>query len=112
MLWPGLAIFVTVLAFNLFGDGLRDALDPPIPLSSSFFSHARLADPPAGTQEKVSYMRKRVFMATAIGAVVAVVSPPVAAEAVGAPAVAEARRPPPTRPSAQSSTRPMPRAAR
>jgi ABC-type dipeptide/oligopeptide/nickel transport system permease subunit len=22
------AIFVTVLAFNLFGDGLRDALDP------------------------------------------------------------------------------------
>ena len=28
MLWPGLAIFFTVLAFNLFGDGLRDALDP------------------------------------------------------------------------------------
>jgi len=28
MLWPGLAIFVTVLAFNLLGDGLRDALDP------------------------------------------------------------------------------------
>jgi peptide/nickel transport system permease protein len=28
MLWPGLAIFLTVLAFNLFGDGLRDALDP------------------------------------------------------------------------------------
>ncbi len=28
MLWPGLAIFITVLAFNLFGDGLRDALDP------------------------------------------------------------------------------------
>jgi len=27
-LFPGLAIFVTVLAFNLFGDGLRDALDP------------------------------------------------------------------------------------
>jgi peptide/nickel transport system permease protein len=27
-IWPGLAIFVTVLAFNLFGDGLRDALDP------------------------------------------------------------------------------------
>jgi peptide/nickel transport system permease protein len=25
---PGIAIFVTVLAFNLFGDGLRDALDP------------------------------------------------------------------------------------
>jgi peptide/nickel transport system permease protein/oligopeptide transport system permease protein len=28
MIFPGLAIFITVLAFNLFGDGLRDALDP------------------------------------------------------------------------------------
>ena len=28
MLFPGLAIFFTVLAFNLFGDGLRDAFDP------------------------------------------------------------------------------------
>ncbi|GAB3868870.1 ABC transporter permease [Kibdelosporangium lantanae] len=28
MIFPGVAIFVTVLAFNLFGDGLRDALDP------------------------------------------------------------------------------------
>lgn len=28
MTWPGIAIFVTVLGFNLFGDGLRDALDP------------------------------------------------------------------------------------
>lgn len=28
MVFPGLAIFVTVLAFNLFGDGVRDALDP------------------------------------------------------------------------------------
>jgi len=27
-LFPGIAIFVTVLGFNLFGDGLRDALDP------------------------------------------------------------------------------------
>jgi peptide/nickel transport system permease protein len=26
--FPGLAIFVTVLGFNLFGDGIRDALDP------------------------------------------------------------------------------------
>jgi peptide/nickel transport system permease protein len=25
---PGSALFITVLAFNLFGDGLRDALDP------------------------------------------------------------------------------------
>ena len=28
MFWPGLAIFATVMAFNLFGDGLRDAFDP------------------------------------------------------------------------------------
>jgi glutathione transport system permease protein len=27
---PAIAIFVTVLAFNLLGDGLRDALDPKI----------------------------------------------------------------------------------
>ena len=27
-LFPGIAIFITVLGFNLFGDGLRDALDP------------------------------------------------------------------------------------
>lgn len=26
--WPGLAIFVTVIAANLLGDGLQDALDP------------------------------------------------------------------------------------
>ncbi len=28
LIFPGLAISLTVLAFNLFGDGLRDALDP------------------------------------------------------------------------------------
>ena len=28
MFFPGIALFITVLAFNLFGDGLRDALDP------------------------------------------------------------------------------------
>jgi ABC-type dipeptide/oligopeptide/nickel transport system permease subunit len=28
MIVPGMAIFITVMAFNLFGDGLRDALDP------------------------------------------------------------------------------------
>jgi peptide/nickel transport system permease protein len=26
--FPGLAIFVTALAFNLLGDGVRDVLDP------------------------------------------------------------------------------------
>lgn len=29
-LFPAIAIFLTVLAFNLLGDGLRDALDPKI----------------------------------------------------------------------------------
>lgn len=28
MFWPGFFLFLTVLGFNLFGDGLRDALDP------------------------------------------------------------------------------------
>ena len=28
--FPGISILVTVLAFNLFGDGLRDALDPKL----------------------------------------------------------------------------------
>ena len=27
-IFPGLAIFITVLGFNLLGDGLRDVLDP------------------------------------------------------------------------------------
>ncbi|MFG6668420.1 nickel ABC transporter permease subunit NikC [Halomonas sp. HNIBRBA4712] len=28
MLWPGLALFLSVMAFNLLGDALRDRLDP------------------------------------------------------------------------------------
>ena len=28
VVWPGVAIMVTLFGFNLFGDGLRDALDP------------------------------------------------------------------------------------
>jgi peptide/nickel transport system permease protein len=28
MVWPGLAVLLTTLAFNLLGDGLRDAIDP------------------------------------------------------------------------------------
>jgi peptide/nickel transport system permease protein len=27
-LWPGAMIFITVLSFNLLGDGLQEALDP------------------------------------------------------------------------------------
>lgn len=30
MLWPGLCIAIVVLALNMFGDGLRDALDPKL----------------------------------------------------------------------------------
>ena len=26
--FPGIAIFITVTAYNLFGEGLRDAIDP------------------------------------------------------------------------------------
>lgn len=37
-LWPGLAIALTVLGFNLLGDGLRDILDP--------FSHRAMYDAP------------------------------------------------------------------
>ncbi|MDR5710157.1 MAG: ABC transporter permease [Armatimonadota bacterium] len=32
LVFPGLAILLTVLGFNLFGDGLRDALDPRLRL--------------------------------------------------------------------------------
>ncbi|MBV8086193.1 MAG: ABC transporter permease [Chloroflexi bacterium] len=28
MVWPGLAIFMAVIGFNLLGDGIRDAMDP------------------------------------------------------------------------------------
>jgi len=28
MIWPGLAVLLTTLAFNLLGDGMRDAFDP------------------------------------------------------------------------------------
>ena len=28
MFWPGLALFITVMAFNMVGDALRDRLDP------------------------------------------------------------------------------------
>jgi ABC-type dipeptide/oligopeptide/nickel transport systems, permease components len=29
-IFPGIAIFLTVLAFNIFGDGLRAAFDPKL----------------------------------------------------------------------------------
>ena len=30
MVWPGLALFISVMAFNLLGDALRDRLDPQL----------------------------------------------------------------------------------
>ena len=45
MIVPGLAIFITVLAFNLLGDGLRDALDPRRPLTAPA-SRAVVSDGP------------------------------------------------------------------
>jgi peptide/nickel transport system permease protein len=30
VIWPGLAISLTVLSVNYIGDGLRDALDPRV----------------------------------------------------------------------------------
>ena len=35
MLYPGAAIFLMVLGFNLLGDGLRDVLDPRTRLTST-----------------------------------------------------------------------------
>jgi ABC-type dipeptide/oligopeptide/nickel transport system permease subunit len=32
--YPGLAIILVVLSFNLLGDGLRDALDPSLAMKS------------------------------------------------------------------------------
>lgn len=37
VLFPGLAIMLTVLGFNLLGDGLRDALDPRMIIKSKYF---------------------------------------------------------------------------
>ena len=66
VLGPGLAIFVTVLAFSLLGDGLRDILDP---------------------------RSRRVLAGTGTGAITAAqpAEPPL--PAAGAPAVAEAPTP-------------------
>ena len=35
--FPGLAIMLTVLSFNLIGDGLRDALDPRLSAARCIF---------------------------------------------------------------------------
>ena len=45
VLGPGVAIFVTVLAFSLLGDGLRDILDPRT--RRAFVRSSSGHDPPA-----------------------------------------------------------------
>lgn len=48
ILYPGMAIFVTVMAFNLLGDALRDALDPHLAetvLDDVHLTDHALADP-------------------------------------------------------------------
>ena len=41
---PGIAIVLTVLALNVFGDGLRDALDPRAKVKVSVAAHEHGAD--------------------------------------------------------------------
>lgn len=38
MIYPGLAIFITVVSFNLLGDSLRDILDPQDSSKKQYFS--------------------------------------------------------------------------
>ena len=47
MVWPGLAILLTTLAFNLLGDGLRDAFDPRSARWSGFVFRAACGWPRA-----------------------------------------------------------------
>ena len=35
MIWPGLALFISVMAFNLLGDAIRDRLDPHLSMEHS-----------------------------------------------------------------------------
>jgi peptide/nickel transport system permease protein len=53
MVFPGLAIAVTVLGFNLLGDGLRDALDPRRTASLSAYNLARCSKNCAGERMKL-----------------------------------------------------------
>ncbi|GAA4485033.1 ABC transporter permease [Microbacterium panaciterrae] len=46
VIWPGLAITITVLAFNLLGDALRDATDPTLRAGRRPADRARAGRPP------------------------------------------------------------------
>ena len=45
VIWPGLAITITVLAFNLLGDALRDATDPTLRSRSRAATRAQAVEP-------------------------------------------------------------------
>ena len=96
MIIPGVAIFITVMAFNLFGDGLRDALDP------------RSSNPGAcPRQEQMNkealhpMSRYRTTGLAAVGAVVALVAAACGGSSGGGtqPRPRPRRRPGSTRPS-------------
>ncbi len=42
MFWPGLALFISVMAFNLVGDALRDHLDPHLVTEHAHLCRNRL----------------------------------------------------------------------
>ena len=72
MIVPGLAIFITVLAFNLLGDGLRDALDPRSRESAapaeSFCRNHRSRGHSSGEDSKERQLRSPAAVALALGA--------------------------------------------
>jgi hypothetical protein len=60
MLFPGLFLLLTTVAFNLVGDGLRDALDPhplpvrPRPSTRRRWFRARSAAPRGPRTERIT----------------------------------------------------------
>ena len=54
---PGIAIALTVLALNMFGDGVRDALDPALQAAHQEPPDAARADRPAAGPDAVRHVR-------------------------------------------------------
>ena len=89
MFVPGLAIFITVLAFNLFGDGLRDALDPRA-VTRRRYRRVRSAGPSTkgGTSDDRNAQDEQLVAAAAVARAGA--RPPAAAAAAPTRASGEA----------------------
>jgi hypothetical protein len=51
LIYPGLAISLMVLAFNLAGDGLRDVLDPRTEAGGRWYRRKRRGEPAGGALE-------------------------------------------------------------